>query len=192
MLKNFIKIALRNIIRHKSYVIINVLGLSIGIACSILIVLFVLQELSYDKFNKNFKRIYRVYLSGKIGTSEITGAWTAAPTAGTFIQDFPEVEDAVRMQNWGEVVVKVEDRSFIEKRFMIADSSFFNIFSIPLLQGDPATALNKPHTVVITRETAQKYFGDEDPVGKAIKVNTDTAYFTITGIIDKVPVNAHF
>ena len=192
MFTNFIKIAFRNIIKHKSYVFINVLGLSIGIVCSILIVLFVLQELSYDKFNKNFKRIYRVYLSGKIGTSEITGAWTAAPTARTFIQDFPEVEDAVRMQNWGEVVVKVEDRSFIEKRFMIADSSFFNIFSIPLLQGDPSTALNKPHTVVITRETAQKYFGDEDPVGKTINVNTDTAYFTITGIIDKVPVNAHF
>lgn len=192
MFKNFIKIAFRNIIRHKSYVFINVLGLSIGIACSILIVLFVLQELSYDKFNKKSERIYRVYLSGKIGTSEITGAWTAAPTAGTFIQDFPEVEDAVRMDNWGEVVVKYEDKSFIEKHFMIADSSFFNIFSIPLLQGDPATALSKPHTVVITRETAQKYFGDEDPVGKMIKVNTDTSYFTITGIIDKVPANAHF
>lgn len=192
MFTNFIKIALRNIIKHRSYVIINVLGLSIGIACSILIMLFVLQELSYDKFNKKFERIYRVYLSGKIGTSEITGAWTASPTAGTFIQDFPEVEDAVRMDNWGEVVIKYEDKSFVEKHFMLADSSFFNIFSIPLLQGDPATALNKPHTVVITRETAQKYFGDEDPVGKMIRVNTDTSYYTITGVVEKVPVNAHF
>ncbi len=192
MFRNFIKIALRNIIKHKSYVLINVLGLSIGIACSILIVLFVLQELSYDKFNKKFRRIYRVYLSGKIGPSEIEGAWTAPPTAAAFVQEFPEVEDAVRMDNWGEVVVKYEDKSFIEKHFMLADSSFFNIFSIPLLQGDPSTALAKPYTVVITRETAQKYFGNEDPVGKMIRVNTDTSYFTITGVIDKVPVNAHF
>jgi putative ABC transport system permease protein len=192
MFRNFIKIALRNIIKHKSYVFINVLGLSIGIACSILIVLFVLQELSYDKFNNKFKRIYRVYLSGKIGPSEVEGAWTAPPTAAAFVQEFPEVEDAVRMDNWGEVVVKYEDKSFIEKHFMLADSSFFNIFSIPLIQGDPSTALAKPYTVVITRETAQKYFGNEDPVGKMIRVNTDTSYFTITGVIDKVPVNAHF
>jgi len=192
MLTNFIKIALRNIIKHKSYVVINILGLSIGIACSILIVLFVLQELSYDRFNDKFKRIYRLYLSAKIGASEIEGAWTAPPTAGAFIQEFPEVEDAVRMDNWGEVVVKYEDKSFIERHFMLADSSFFNIFSIHLLQGDPTTALNKPYTVVITKETAQKYFGNEDPVGKMIRVNNDTSYFTITGVVDKVPVNAHF
>jgi putative ABC transport system permease protein len=192
MLTNFIKIAFRNIIKHKSYVLINILGLSIGIACSILIVLFVLQELGYDKFNTKFKRICRLYLIAKIGTSEIEGAWTAPPTAGAFIQEFPEVEDAVRMDNWGEVVVKYEDKSFIERHFMLADSSFFNIFSIPLLQGDPETALNKPYTVVITRETAQKYYGNEDPVGKMIRVNTDTSYYTITGVIDKVPVNAHF
>jgi putative ABC transport system permease protein len=192
MFTNFIKIAFRNIIKHKSYVLINILGLSIGIACSILIVLFVLQELGYDKFNTKFKRICRLYLIAKIGTSEIEGAWTAPPTAGAFIQEFPEVEDAVRMDNWGEVVVKYKDKSFIERHFMLADSSFFNIFSIPLLQGDPETALNKPHTIVVTRETAQKYFGNEDPVGKMIRVNTDTSYYTITGVIDKVPVNAHF
>ncbi len=192
MFANFIKIALRNIVKHKSYVFINVLGLSIGIACSILIVLFVLQELSYDKFNEKFKRIYRVYLSARIGTSEVEGALTAPPTAAAFVQEFPEVEDAVRMDNWGEVVIKYENKSFIEKHFMLADSSFFNIFSIPLIQGDPSTALAKPYTVVITRETAGKYFGNEDPVGKMIKVNNDTSYFTVTGIIDKVPVNAHF
>jgi putative ABC transport system permease protein len=192
MFANFIKIALRNIIKHKSYVFINVLGLSIGIACSILIMLFVLQELSYDKFNEKFRRIYRLYLSAKIGPSEMEGAWTAPPTAAAFIQEFPEVEDAVRMDNWGEVVVKYEDKSFIEKHFMLADSSFFNIFSIPLIQGNPSTALNKPYTVVITKETAQKYFGNEDPVGKMIRVNNDTSYFTITGVIEKVPVNAHF
>ena len=192
MLANFLKIALRNIIRHKSYVFINVLGLSIGIACCILIVLFISQELSYDKFNDKHKRIFRVYLSGKIGSSEIEGAWTAPPTASAFVRDIPEVVDAVRMDNWGEVVVKFEDKSFVEKNFMLADSTFFNIFSVPLIQGDPSTALARSHTVVITREIAQKYFGNEDPVGKMIKVNNDTSFYTVTGIIDKVPVNAHF
>ena len=192
MLGNFFKIAFRNIIRHRSYVFINVLGLSIGIACSIIIVLFILQELSYDKFNDKYKRIYRVYLSGKIGAQEIEGAWTAPPTAAAFVNEIPEIVDAVRMDEWGEAVVKFEDKSFLEKHFMLADSSFFNIFSIPLLQGDPSTALAKTHTVVLTKETAQKYFGNEDPVGKMIKLNTDTNLFTITGIIDNVPVNAHF
>ena len=134
MLGNFFKIAFRNIIRHKSYVLINVLGLSIGIACSIIIVLFILQELSYDKFNDKYKRIYRVYLSGKIGAQEIEGAWTAPPTAAAFVNEIPEIVDAVRMDEWGEAVVKFEDKSFLEKHFMLADSSFFNIFSIPLLQ----------------------------------------------------------
>jgi putative ABC transport system permease protein len=192
MFGNFFKIAFRNIIRHRSYVFINVLGLSVGIACSIIIVLFILQELSYDKFNDKYKRIYRVYLSGKIGAQEIEGAWTAPPTAAAFVNEIPEIVDAVRMDEWGEVVVKFEDKSFLEKHFMLADSSFFDIFSIPLLQGDPSTALAKTHTVVLTRETAQKYFGNEDPVGKMIKLNTDTTLFTITGIIDNVPVNAHF
>jgi putative ABC transport system permease protein len=192
MFGNFFKIAFRNIIRHRSYVFINVLGLSVGIACSIIIVLFILQELSYDKFNDKYKRIYRVYLSGKIGAQEIEGAWTAPPTAAAFVNEIPEIVDAVRMDEWGEVVVKFEDKSFLEKHFMLADSSFFDIFSIPLLQGDPSTALAKTHTVVLTREAAQKYFGNEDPVGKMIKLNTDTTLFTITGIIDNVPVNAHF
>jgi putative ABC transport system permease protein len=192
MFGNFFKIAFRNIIRHRSYVFINVLGLSIGIACSIIIVLFILQELSYDKFNDKYKRIYRVYLSGKIGAQEMEAAWTAPPTAAAFVNEIPEIVEAVRMDEWGETVVKFEDKSFLEKHLMLADSSFFNIFSIPLLQGDPSTALAKSHTVVLTRETAQKYFGNEDPVGKMIKLNTDTTLFTITGIIDNVPVNAHF
>jgi putative ABC transport system permease protein len=190
MFGNFFKIAFRNIIRHKSYVLINILGLSIGIACSIIIVLFILQELSYDKFNDKYKRIYRVYLSGKIGAQEIEAAWTAPPTAAAFVNDIPEIVNAVRMDEWGEVVVKFEDKSFLERHLMLADSSFFNIFSIPLLQGDPSTALARSHTVVLTKETAQKYFGNEDPVGKMIKLNTDTTLFTITGIIDNVPVKA--
>ncbi len=192
MLINFIKVAIRNILRQKTHVFINVAGLAIGIASSIIIILFVLNELSYDKFNQKANKIYRVYLSGKIGETEIVGAWTAAPTARVFVDEIPEVIDAVRMDNWDEVIVKYNEKSYIENHFMLADSTFFNIFSIPLIQGNPKTALAVSHNVVLTIDAAKKYFGNEDPIGKQIRINSDTSYFTVTGIMENVPENAHF
>ncbi len=192
MLKNFFIVALRNISRQKTYVFINIAGLAIGIASSIIILLFVINELSYDKFNVKHKQIYRVYLDGKIGESEIKGAWTAAPTAKALLNEIPEVIDAIRMDNWDETIIKIDDRSFIEKHFMLADSSFFNLFSIPLIQGDQATALAEPFSLVLTKSAAAKYFGKEDPIGKHVRLNSDTTYYTITGIMDNVPENAHF
>src|SRR5512138_2390911 len=100
MLPNYFKTALRNIFRHKTYVIINIMGLAVGFACSLLIFMFVYHELNYDKFNTNYDRIYRLYLVGKMGESEFKGAWTAAPTARAFVEEFPEVEAAVRMTSW--------------------------------------------------------------------------------------------
>ena len=192
MLSNFFKVALRNIIRQKSYVFINIAGLAIGIASSIIIILFVINELSYDRFNLKHKQIYRVYLDGKIGESEIKGAWTAAPTAKALANEIPEVIDAVRMDNWDEAIIKIQDRSYIETHFMLADSGFFNIFSIPLIQGDPETALAAPHTLVLTKSAAKKYFGDEDPIGKQLRINSDSTFFSVTGIMQDVPENAHF
>lgn len=192
MFINFFKVALRNIARQKSYVFINIAGLAIGIASSIIIILFVINELSYDKFNIKHKRIYRVYLDGKIGESELKGAWTAAPTARALKNEIPEVVDAVRMDNWDEVIVKIQDRSYVEPHFMLADSDFFNLFSIPLIQGNPKTALANPHTLVLTKSAAKKYFGNEDPIGKSMHINSDSAYYTVTGIMEDVPENAHF
>lgn len=192
MLRNFFTVALRNIARQKTYVIINIAGLAIGIASSIIIILFVINELSYDKFNEKYKQIYRVYLDGKIGESEIKGAWTAAPTAKALKNEIPDVIDAVRMDNWDETIIKIQDRSYIENHFMLADSGFFNIFSIPLIQGDPKTALAAPHTLVLTKSTAKKYFGNEDPIGKTLRINSDTTYYSVTGIMEDVPENAHF
>ncbi|MBN2214224.1 MAG: ABC transporter permease [Bacteroidales bacterium] len=192
MLRNFFKVALRNIIRQKSYVFINIAGLAIGIASSIVIILFVVNELSYDKFNAKHKQIYRVYLDGKIGESEIKGAWTASPTAKALKNEIPEVIEAVRMDNWDEAILKIEDRSYVEQHFMLADSAFFEIFSIPLIQGDPKTALAAPHNLVLTRSAAKKYFGNEDPIGKHIYVNSDTTFYSVTGIMEDVPDNAHF
>jgi putative ABC transport system permease protein len=192
MVQNFFKVALRNIFRQKSYVFINIAGLAIGIASSIIIILFVVNELSYDKFNVKHKQIYRLYLDGKIGESEIKGAWTAAPTARALKNEIPEVMEAVRMDNWDETIIKIEDRSYIETHFMLADSGFFNIFSIPLIQGDPKTALAAPHTLVLTKSASKKYFGKEDPIGRQIRVNSDSTYYTVTGITEDVPENSHF
>jgi putative ABC transport system permease protein len=154
--------------------------------------LFIIHELSYDKFNKNKDRIYRLILDGKIGEQEVLGAFTPAPMAATFKEEIPEIVEAVRMDNWGETVVRYEDKTFIEDHFVLADSTFFNIFSIPLIKGNPQTALNAPHKVVLTESAAKKYFGDEDPLGKMLMIGTDSTYYVVTGICKDVPENSHF
>jgi putative ABC transport system permease protein len=192
MFASFLKTAIRNIFRHKSYVLINIIGLSVGIACSLLIIMFVRHELSFDTFNEKFDHIYRIVLDGKMGETEIRGAYTPSPLAKTLIADFPEVETAVRMERWNEVLFRIEDRKYVEKNVMLADSSFFDIFSIPLLRGNPRKALAEPHTLVLTENIATKYFGKEDPIGKSLRINSDTNVYTITGVMANVPDNSHF
>jgi len=192
MLSNFFKTALRNIFRHKTYVIVNILGLAVGFACSLMIFLFVMYELSYDQFNEKFDRIYRLYLEGKFGETEIKGAWTAAPTAKAFMEDFPEVETAVRMTTWDEAMIKIDDRRFIETKVALADSTFFDVFSIPMIEGNPKKALNKPKTVVLTRSQARKYFKEESPVGQHLLIGNDTSVYSVTGVMEDVPENCHF
>jgi putative ABC transport system permease protein len=172
--------------------IINILGLSIGIACSLLIALYVINETGYDKFNVKKDRIYRIVLNGKIGGQEIVGAYTCAPIGPTMKREFPEVEDFVRMQGWGPMVVEYKDQKFTDENIVAADSSFFNFFSIPLLKGDLTNLLNSPRKAVITESMAKKIFGDEDPIDKAIKLGDDTARFIITGLMADVPEKSHF
>lgn len=192
MFFNFLKTALRNIFRHKTYVIINILGLAIGFACSILIFLFVIHELNFDKFNEKYDRIYRLYLVGKMGESEFKGAWTAAPTARAFVEEFPEVEAAVRMQRWDETLVRIDHRKFIESKIALADSDFFNVFSLKILEGDPRKVLAQTHTVVLTSSQARKYFGNQEAVGQTLRIGNDSLLYTITGVMQDVPENSHF
>jgi putative ABC transport system permease protein len=192
MIWNYIKMSIRHILRHKSYVIINIAGLSIGLVCSIIIGLFVIHELSYDKFNINKDRIYRVYLKGKMGESQLRGSWTCSVLGPAFHQEFPEVKDFVRVNSWGETILKYNNKGYIENDFGEADSSFFRIFSIPLLKGDPDKVLASKYSMVVNEATARKIFGEEDPVGKMIQVGNDTTYYTITGIMADFPENAHF
>ena len=159
MLSNLIKYSLRSFKRQRSYIIINILGLSIGIACSLLIAVFVLNEASYDKYNEKKDRIYRLVLNGKIGGQEIVGAFTPSVMGPTMLEEFPEVEDYLRMTGSGPTIVEYQAQVFTEDHLIQADSSFFDFFTIPVITGDPRMMLNAPHKVVLTQSTAKKIFG---------------------------------
>ena len=192
MTSNIIKHSIRALNRQKAYVLINIIGLSIGIACSLLISLFVLNELSYDQFNTKKDRIYRVVLHGKLGGQEAHVSSTASVIAPTMMQEFPEMEDFCRMNFWGETVIKYEEQTFTQSAFAQADSAFFKIFSIHLIKGNAETVLNAPHKVVISETTAKKMFGNEDPIDKMIKVGTDSSLYKITGVMEDIPELSHF
>ncbi len=192
MFKNLFKYSLRSFKRQRSYIIINILGLSIGIACSLLIAIFVLNEASYDKYNVKKDRIYRAILNGKIGGQEIIIATSAAVMGPTMLREFPEVEDFLRMAGKGPTIIEYGNQTFTEEHLVEADSSFFNFFTIPLIKGDPHNLLNAPRKAVLSESTAKKIFGSEDPVDKAIKIGDDTARYIVTGIMSDIPGNTHF
>ena len=186
------KHSIRALNKQKGYVIINIIGLSIGIACSLLISLFVINELSYDQFHVNKNRIYRVNLHGKIGGTEAHVSSTASPVGPTMMSDFPEVENFTRYDAFGTTVIKFNDQSFTEDAFVIVDSSFFNIFSIHLIKGDKNKALREPYTVVVSETAAKKYFGSDDPIDKMLKVGTDSSLYRVTGVMEDIPENSSF
>ena len=191
MLANYLKIALRNIIKFKAYSIINILGLAIGIASSVLIMFFVADELSYDKFNDNAEDIYRFCLKAKINDMNLNLAATPAPLAETLVREFPEVKNAVRLSPSGNMTIRFEDKAFVENNFIWADSTFFDVFTVKIVRGNKKTALAEPHTIVLTETTAKKYFGNVDPVGKIMNFEDNTPY-RVTAIIKEYPRNAHF
>jgi putative ABC transport system permease protein len=191
MIKNLIRHSIRSFKRQRAYVIINILGLSIGIACSLLIALFVINEAGFDKFNIKKDRIFRAILNGRLGGQEVTIATSAAVMGPAMLREFPEVEDFLRMHG---ISTKLEynKQIFIEDDVVEVDSSFFNFFSIPVLKGDPATLLNTPYKAVLSESTAKKIFGNEDPVDKPVRIGTDTIKYTVSGVMADVPSNSHF
>jgi putative ABC transport system permease protein len=192
MLKNLIRYSIRSFKRQRSYIVINILGLSIGIACSLLIALFVINEAGYDRYNVNRERIFRIVLNGKIGGQEVLGSFTPSVMGPTMLREVPEVEDFLRMTGRGPTIVEYNGQTFTEEACLEADSSFFSFFTIPVIKGDPATMLNAPHRVILTESTAKKIFGDEDPVDKALKLGTDTVRYIVTGVIGDIPHKSHF
>ena len=191
MVKNYLKIALRNLLRYKTYSFINILGLAIGIAACILILLYIQNELSYDKFYKNANLIYRVYVNSLINNQESCNCRTAAPLGNTIVRDFPEVITFTRIGFFGNHALKYGDKVYRERRIYTADSNFFDFFSLPLINGNPKTALNQPNNIVMTQSAAQKYFGNENPLGKILKVDAQSS-FMVTGLMKDFPANSSF
>lgn len=191
MIRNFLKIGVRNLVKQRFYSIINITGLSVGIACCILILMLVNNELSYDRYHEKADRIYQVGFSGKLGENEFNGAQVGAPVGKVLKENYPEVENFVRFRQMGNFLMKIGDKSFREEHVLFTDSTIFDIFSFDLIKGNPKTALKEPNTLVLDETTAKKYFGDEDPMGKTIFVDNGADYI-VTGIMKDMPDNSHF
>ena len=192
MLKNYIKIAFRNLLKNKAFTAINIFGLAIGIATCLIIMLFVQDELSFDRFNEKADQIVRVVFRGKMNGEFIKEASTMAPTAQTLKNDYPEVLAATRIRSYGSPKVMVNTKVFAGASFAYVDANFFQVFTLPFVKGDVKTALIEPNTILITQAIANKYFGSEDPVGKTLNLKDKNQLFKITGVIADLPVNSHF
>ncbi|MCW3087625.1 MAG: FtsX-like permease family protein [Sediminibacterium sp.] len=190
--RNYIKIAIRNLWRNKGFSAINILGLAIGIATCLIIMLFVQNELGYDRFNKKADRMVRVVFKVTMKGDNLSEPHVMPPVARVLKTDYPEVQEATRLRNYGSPRMVYGDKSFNEDAFAFVDSNFFQVFTLPLVKGDAAVALAEPNSIVITRELARKYFGIEDPMGKLLVFKESNTAYKVTGMIDKVPVNAHF
>ncbi|HMI64908.1 MAG TPA: ABC transporter permease, partial [Cyclobacteriaceae bacterium] len=192
MIRNYLKVALRNIFKHKFFSAINILGMTVGITACLLIILYVKDELSYDRFHAHADRIYQVGLHGKIGGQDIRVSNTCPPLAVAMVEAIPEVESATRISNYfGEVIVKLDDKSFIEDKVFFVDSNFFDFFSFRLIEGDAKTALKEPNSVVLTPKMAGKYFPSGQALGKLLVIGNENKTYKITGIVQAAPPASH-
>ncbi len=190
MFKNYLKIALRNLRKNKTFSFINVFGLALGLACCLLIASFVYNELSYDKYPEKADQIYRVQLN-VTGNGTIETYTNVDIAVGAGMKNaYPEIQDYTRLFTLRESFVKYNNKEFKEANIAVVDSNFLQVFSIPYLAGDAKTALNEPNSMVITKAFASKYFGSENPIGKQLTMGN--SMFKVTGLIDKIPDNSHF
>ncbi|MCO4291838.1 ABC transporter permease [Solitalea sp. MAHUQ-68] len=191
MLTNYIKIAWRNLIKNKTFSLINIIGLATGLACFILISLYVFDELSYDKYNVNADRIFRINSDLKLGSNEMKLAVTSDPMGETLKKDYPQVEEFVRIYNSNGAKLIKKGNEFIEEQNVAhADSTLFDVFTLPVIEGNAKKALTEPNSVVITASTARKYFGTTAALGKVIEANKTP--YKVTAVIKDIPHNSHF
>lgn len=191
MIKNYFKIAWRNIVKNPGYSIINIGGLAIGMACFLLIALFIRNELSYDSYHEKGDNIYRIVHHDNEGKQ----IWGNAPVGPALKKDFSEVVEIVQFSGRSDILLEYNERSFQEGNSFYVDETAFDIFSWPLRSGNPKTALKDPYTIVLTESTAKKYFGNENPIGKTmdgVGGRANDGIYTVTGVMKDVPANSHF
>jgi putative ABC transport system permease protein len=193
MIKNYVTVAIRTIMKYKMFSAINILGMTIGITSCLFIALYVSHELSYDRFHADADRIYQVGLNGRIGGQDIRVASTCPPMAEALVNDIPEVESSMRIAKmFGRPVVRQGEKIFSEDKVFFVDSNFFDFFGYRLKAGDPKTVLSEPNTVVLTERLAKKYFGDENPVGGLLVIGNDNKTYKVTGVAENAPGHSHF
>ncbi len=191
MFRNYFKIAWRNLWKNKAFSAINIIGLASGLAVCLLIVLYVVDELSYDKYNKNADRIYRLDADIYFNNTSAIFAVAPDPLAPTLKRDFPEIEEAVRLNYQSDILVKKDNQNVQDHNAVFADSTFFKVFTVPMIQGNPETALKDPNSIVIDETTAKKYFNSTNVIGKTLVVD-NTNYCKISGVIKDIPKQSHF
>lgn len=197
MLNNYLKIAIRNLLKHKGYSFINIAGLAVGLACGFYILYYIQFELSYDRYQKDYERIYRICQHKVTESRDERFAGCSDMVAPTIKQNFIEAEKVTRVALSRAYTVRYQERVFFEDKINAADPDVFDIFNINFIEGDPLTALNRPGTAVLTKEMAVKYFGDENPYGKTINIiqpftTTGIGNYEITGVIENPPDNTHW
>ncbi|MEZ5043412.1 MAG: ABC transporter permease [Saprospiraceae bacterium] len=192
MIKNYFKIAWRNLLRNKLYSLLNIGGLALGLATCVVILLFVKNELSYDRFNEKADRMVRVVFRADIDGGKINEANVMPPTAQTLLNDYPEVEEATRLRSYGKPKVNIGENTFKEGKFAFVDANFFQVFTLPLIKGDPQTALIEPNTIIISEKMADRFFGEEEPIGQVLNFQEWNQSYKVTGVMEEVPQNAHF
>jgi putative ABC transport system permease protein len=191
MLKNYLLLAIKNLRKQKMFSLINILGLTVGITCCLMIFLFILNEFSYDDFHKKGKDIYRVMRTANMNGQRTEIPYLSAPYSTALLNEYPGmIETAVRVMADNDLIT-YGNNSFNEKKIYLADSNFFQLFDFKLLRGNAATVLNDPHSIVMTASAAKKYFGNADPIGKVVSFNSNQLQLKVTGIAEDVPVNSH-
>ncbi len=192
MFRNYFKVAFRNLMRSKGYTLITLASLAIGIAACLLSFLYIQDELSYDRYNEKYERIFRITNRVVREGKELNVVGTGSPVAKAMMDEFPEVENAVRFREESSVNVKIGTAVFREKRIVYSDPQFFDVFSVPLLKGDRKTVLTKPQTVMLSQTKAEKYFGTADPIGKVLRIEDEKEDWQVSGVFKDIPRTSHF
>ena len=193
MWKNFLRVTVRSISKNKAFNAINIAGLAIGLASAIFIILYIISETSYDRFNERSADIYRLYLEGKMAGEEFKGAWNSPIFGPTFHEEIPEIERFCRFDvadnrlMWSDPANK-----YLEGNILYADSTFFEVFTIQLLEGDPYTCLDEPNTILLSESKVPQYFPDGSPIGHSIAMNNDSTLYRVTGVVQDPPRSSHF
>ena len=194
MIKNYFKIAWRNLLKNKTFSLINIAGLAVGFSSFLLIGLYVLDEISFDKFHEKANRIYRINADIRFGGTDLKLAVSCDPMGATLKNEYPQVEQFVRIYaSDGPKFIKKEAEYIRENDIVFADSTFFDVFTFPVIAGNAQTALDKPNTIVVSESAARRYFGTVDVVGKSLEIGLrDKILYNVTAVYKDMPANSHF